>query len=126
LAVAVPPAWSVAATVKVSVPAAVGVPPTASVLVPLAGTLRPATAFWTLLTTRLTVPVPLLAVIAWLYGTLAVPAGSVVGLRVTAGLTVIVGGVVAGGVGGGVAGGVAGGVVGGVVEVMGVGVGEGG
>ncbi len=60
------PRESVAVTVNVSVPAAVGVPVMASVPLPPAGTLRPLMAFWMLLTTSMTLPVPPLAVIVWL------------------------------------------------------------
>jgi hypothetical protein len=61
----VPPRESVAVTVNVSVPVAVGVPVMFKVFVPLAGTIRPATAFWMLLTVNVLFPVPPPAVIVW-------------------------------------------------------------
>ena len=62
----VAPTWSVAVMVKVSVPVAVGVPVMVMALVPLPGRVKPAMAFWTLLTTRLLLPVPPEAVMVWL------------------------------------------------------------
>ena len=57
--------------------------------VPVLGRVRPGMAFCTLLTIRETLPVPPLAAIVWLYAVLIVSAGNVVGLRVIAGLTVM-------------------------------------
>ena len=60
--VAVAPSVSVAVTVNISVPVAVGVPVMLSVPVPLGGTVRPGIAPVRLVTAKVTVPVPPLAV----------------------------------------------------------------
>ena len=62
----VAPSASVAVSVNVSVPAAVGVPLTIRPPVPLAGTVNPVIGPWMLLTAKVSVPVPPLAVIVWL------------------------------------------------------------